>query len=136
MLITAKRVAVIPKVIYCYLRRSNGSITTDDSLNKKRCLSKIEIYRRYKKFGKELNCRKDKRALSYCQYNMAAFIWNCIDLCFIRKEGEQIGLNDLISSFKHDVLNNLFYDRKFLHLVRQILFLVNPTFLKKIHKNL
>lgn len=136
MLITAKRVAVIPKVIYYYLRRSNGSITTDDSLNKKRCLSKIEIYRRYKKFGKELNCRKDKRALSYCQYNMAAFIWNCIDLGFIRIEGEQIGLNDLMSSFKHDVLNNLFYDRKFLHLVRQILFLVNPTFLKKIHKNL
>lgn len=74
MLINAKKVAIIPKVIYCYLRRSNGSITTDETLFKKRCHSKIEIYKRYITFGEKLNQNKDKEALSYCQYGMASYI--------------------------------------------------------------
>lgn len=136
MLITAKSVSVIPEVIYCYLRRNSGSITTDDSLQEKRCLSKIEIYRRYREFGKKLSCPKDRRALSHCQYGMASFTWNGIDLDFVKRKGKQIGLDELIPHFKHDVLHNLFYDRKPLHLIRQILFLVSPTFLKKLRKKL
>ena len=136
MLITAKKVSVIPKVIYCYLRRSTGSITTDDSLQKKRILSRIEIYKRYKTFGKELKCEKDIEALSYCQYRIVSYIWNPLSIDFIKKEGNKIGLTELLSQFKNDVWNNLFYDRKVLHLLRQIIFLVSPYLLKKLHKEL
>lgn len=136
MLITAKRVSVIPKVIYCYLRRSSGSITTDVSLQKKRILSKIEIYKRYKTFGKELKCEKDREALSYCQYRIVSYIWNPLSINLIKKEGNNIGLPKLLSQFKHDVWNNLFYDRQLLHLLRQIIFLVSPYLLKKLHKEL
>ena len=136
MLITAKKVSIVPEVIYCYLRRSSGSITTDDSLQKKRCLSKVEIYERLKQFGKELSCRKDLQALSHCKYGMATYIWNPLNLEFIKNEGRDIHLNELVPQFKHDVLNNLFYDRKPLHLLRQILFLISPTLLKKLHKKL
>lgn len=136
MLITAKKVSVIPKVIYCYLRRSTGSITTDDSLQKKRILSRIEIFKRYKTFGKELKCEKDIEALSYCQYRIVSYIWNPLSIDFIKKEGNKIGLTELLSQFKNDVWNNLFYDRKVLHLLRQIIFLVSPYLLKKLHKEL
>lgn len=136
MLINAKNVSIIPKVIYCYLRRSNGSITTDKTLLKKRCLSKIEIYRRYRIFGEFLGQSKDKEALSYCQYDMASYIWNPLSYDFIRTDGCKMGLTELIPLFKRDVRNNLFYDRKVLHLVRQLLFLISPLLLKKRHKNL
>lgn len=136
MLITAKCVSVIPKVIYCYLRRSSGSITTDVTLQKKRLFSKIEIYKRYKTFGKELKCEKDREALSYCQYRIVSYIWNPLSIDFIKKEGNNIGLPKLLSQFKHDVWNNLFYDRQVLHLLRQIIFLVSPYLLKKLHKEL
>ena len=136
MLITAKKVSIVPEVIYCYLRRSSGSITTDASLQKKRCLSKVEIYERLKQFGKELSCRKDRQALSHCKYGMATYIWNPLSLGFIKNEGRDINLNELVPQFKHDVLNNLFYDRKPLHLLRQIIFLISPTLLKKLHKKL
>lgn len=136
MLINAKNVSIIPKVIYCYLRRSNGSITTDKTLLKKRCLSKIEIYRRYKIFGEGLIQSKDKEALSYCQYGMASYIWNPLSYDFIRTDGNKMGLTGLIPLFKRDVRNNLFYDRKVFHLVRQLLFLISPLLLKKLHKNL
>ena len=43
MLITAKRVSVIPKVIYCYLRRSSGSITTDVFFQKLKFISVIRL---------------------------------------------------------------------------------------------
>lgn len=136
MLINAKKVAVIPKVIYCYLRRRNGSITTDETLLKKRCLSKIEIYRRHIIFGEGLVQSKDKEALSYCQYGMASYIWNPLSCHSIRTDGNKMGLTELIPLFKRDVRNNLFYDRKVLHLVRQLLFLISPLLLKKLHKNL
>lgn len=136
MLINAKKVAIIPKVIYCYLRRSNGSITTDETLFKKRCLSKIEIYRRYRIFSEGLVQSKDKEALSYCQYGMASYIWNPLNYDFIRTDGNKMGLTELIPLFKRDVRNNLFYDRKVFHLVRQLLFLISPMLLKKLHKNL
>lgn len=136
MLINAKNVSIIPKVIYCYLRRSNGSITTDKTLLEKRCLSKIEIYRRYKIFGEGLVQSKDKEALSYCQYGMASYIWNPLSYDFIRIDGNKMGLTELIPLFKRDVRNNLFYDRKVFHLVRQLLFLISPLLLKKLHKNL
>ena len=136
MLINAKNVSIIPKVIYCYLRRSNGSITTDETLLKKRCLSKIEIYRRYRIFSEGLVQSKDKEALSYCQYGMASYIWNPLSYDFIRTDGNKMGLTELIPLFKRDVRNNLFYDRKVFHLVRQLLFLISPLLLKKLHKNL
>lgn len=136
MLINAKKVAIIPKVIYCYLRRNSGSITTDDSLQKKRCLSKIEIYQRYITFGGRLIRNKDKEALSYCQYGMASYIWNPLSCDSIRTDGYKMGLTELMPLFKRDVRNNLFYDRKVLHLVRQLLFLISPLLLKKLHKNL
>lgn len=136
MLINAKKVAVIPKVIYCYLRRNSGSITTDDSLLEKRCFSKIEIYKRYITFGESLIQNKDKEALSYCKYGMASYIWNPLNYDFIRTNGNKMGLSELIPLFKRDVLDNLFYDRKVLHLVRQLLFLISPLLLKKLHKNL
>lgn len=136
MLITAERVSVIPKVIYCYLRRSSGSITTDVSLQKKRILSKIEIYKRYKAFGKKMKHKKDIEVLSYCQYRIVSYMWNPLGMDFIKEEGDKIGLTELMSQFKHDVWNNLFYDRKILHLLRQIIFLVSPYLLKKLHKEL
>lgn len=136
MLINAKKVTIIPKVIYCYLRRNSGSITTDDSLQKKRSLSKIEIYKRYITFGERLIRNKDKEALSYCQYGMASYIWNPLSYDFIRTDGNKIGLRELIPLFKRDVRNNLFYDRKVFHLVRQLLFLISPMLLKKLHKDL
>lgn len=136
MLITAKRVSVIPKVIYCYLRRSSGSITTDVSLQKKRILSKIEIYKRYKAFGKKMKHKKDIEVLSYCQYRIVSYMWNPLSIDFIKEEGDKIGLTELMSQFKYDVWNNLFYDRKILHLLRQIIFLVSPYLLKKLHKEL
>lgn len=136
MLINAKKVTIIPKVIYCYLRRNSGSITTDDSLQKKRSLSKIEIYKRYITFGERLIRNKDKEALSYCQYGMASYIWNPLSYDFIRTDGNKIGLRELIPLFKRDVRNNLFYDRKVFHLVRQLLFLISPMLLKKFHKEL
>lgn len=136
MLINAKNVSIIPKVIYCYLRRSNGSITTDETLLKKRCLSKIKIYRRYRIFSEGLVQSKDKEALSYCQYGMASYIWNPLSYDFIRTDGNKMGLTELIPLFKRDVRNNLFYDRKVFHLVRQLLFLISPLLLKKLHKNL
>lgn len=136
MLINAKKVTIIPKVIYCYLRRNSGSITTDDSLQKKRCLSKIEIYKRYITFGERLIRNKDKEALSYCKYGMASYIWNPLSYDFIRTDGNKMGLRELIPLFKRDVRNNLFYDRKVFHLVRQLLFLISPMLLKKLHKDL
>lgn len=136
MLINAKNVSIIPKVIYCYLRRSNGSITTDKTLLKKRCLSKIEIYRRYRIFSEGLVLSKDKEALSYCQYGMASYIWNPLNYDLIRTDGNKMGLTELIPLFKRDVRNNLFYDRKVFHLVRQLLFIISPLLLKKLHKNL
>ncbi len=136
MLLKAERVVVVPKVIYCYLRRNSGSITTDDSLKKKRCQSKIFIYRRYKELNRTLNRPKDKKALSYCQYRIASYLWNELSLDFIKHEGKKLGLDKLMTPFKLDVLNNLFYDRKLLHLLRQILFLLSPVFLKRIHKKL
>ena len=136
MLINAKKVTIIPKVIYCYLRRNSGSITTDDSLQKKRSLSKIEIYKRYITFGERLIRNKDKEALSYCQYGMASYIWNPLSYDFIRTDGNKIGLRELIPLFKRDVRNNLFYDKKVFHLVRQLLFLISPMLLKKLHKDL
>ena len=135
MLINTKKVAIIPKVIYCYLRRSNGSITTAETLLKKRCLSKIEIYRRYRIFSEGLVQSKDKEALSYCQYGMASYIWNPLNYDFIRTDGNKMGLTELIPLFKRDVRNNLFYDRKVFHLVRQLLFLISPMLLKKLHKS-
>lgn len=136
MLIAAKRVSVIPKVIYCYLRRSSGSITTDVSLCEKRCVSKIAIYKRYKVLEDDLIQKKEKEAISYCLYSMASFIWNPLSVDFIRMESEKIGLKNLMKEFKRDVLCNLFYDRKFFHLLRQIIFLISPLFLKRIHKEL
>lgn len=136
MLINAKKVTIIPKVIYCYLRRNSGSITTDDSLQKKRCLSKIEIYKRYITFGERLIRNNDKEALSYCKYGMASYIWNPLSYDFIRTDGNKMGLTELMPLFKRDVRNNLFYDRKVFHLVRQLLFLISPMLLKKLHKNL
>ena len=136
MLINAKKVAIIPKVIYCYLRRSNGSITTDETLFKKRCHSKIEIYKRYITFGERLIRNNDKEALSYCKYGMASYIWNPLSYDFIRTDGNKMGLTELMPLFKRDVRNNLFYDRKVFHLVRQLLFLISPMLLKKLHKNL
>ena len=136
MLINAKKVTIIPKVIYCYLRRNSGSITTDDSLQKKRCLSKIEIYKRYITFGERLIRNNDKEALSYCKYGMASYIWNSLSYDFIRTDGNKMGLTELMPLFKRDVRNNLFYDRKVFHLMRQLLFLISPMLLKKLHKNL
>lgn len=136
MLINAKKVAIIPKVIYCYLRRNSGSITTDDSLQKKRCLSKIEIYKRYITVGERLIRNNDKEALSYCKYGMASYIWNSLSYDFIRTDGNKMGLTELMPLFKRDVRNNLFYDRKVFHLMRQLLFLISPMLLKKLHKNL
>ena len=136
MLINAKKVTIIPKVIYCYLRRNSGSITTDDSLQKKRCLSKIEIYKRYITFGERLIRNNDKEALSYCKYGMASYIWNSLSYDFIRTDGNKMGVTELMPLFKRDVRNNLFYDRKVFHLMRQLLFLISPLLLKKLHKNL
>ena len=136
MLINAKKVTIIPKVIYCYLRRNSGSITTDDSLQKKRCLSKIEIYKRYITFGERLIRNNDKEALSYCKYGMASYIWNSLSYDFIRTDGNKMGVTELMPLFKRDVRNNLFYDRKVFHLMRQLLFLISPMLLKKLHKNL
>ena len=67
---------------------------------------------------------------------MASYIWNPLSYDFIRTDGYKMGLTELIPLFKRDVRNNLFYDRKVLHLVRQLLFLISPLLLKKLHKNL
>lgn len=134
MLILSKKAEIVPWVAYCYLRRTSGSITSDKSLLKKRFLSKVDIYKRHIAFESQLISQKDKKAISYCKSRVVSFVWNQVNLDFVKSEWQLF--SQLLPSFKKDVWDNLFYDHKFKHLFRQLIFLMSPVLLKKLNKDL
>lgn len=136
MLIAANIVKIVPFVSYCYLRRNSGSITTNMTLQRKRSLSKITIFRSLLHVYETIVDVKKKKAIRYCLARMAAFLWNGMSMDEIKEFGKEYGLWDLLPSMKKSVLCNLFYDKKLLHLFRQLVFLSSPCLLKKMHKNL
>lgn len=136
MLICADRLVMLPWVGYCYLIRQSGSITTDPNLHKKRCISKMKIYESIDRLEKSLPNGEKKKAVGISRYRAAAFLFNDMSLSDIKSFDDEIGLMKRLSDFKRDVRNNLFYDRKILHLCRHLIFLISPLFLKRIRKDI
>lgn len=133
MLLSCPKVLILPIVGYCYLLRNSGSITSSPELRDKRCKSLKSIYDSFVLFEHEnMLGKNESRALSYSKYKVASTLWNMLTLQEVSTN--RLNIQSYLGKFKRDVIKNLYYDHKFLHLQRQLLFLFSPWILKKIGK--
>lgn len=130
MLVKANRVAYVPWISYCYIRRSAQSITTDISKLNKRLSDLGYIAHKHYGLMKEQNSKVAYNAMSYAVYKEIAYFHALCpqkDFKVFRKE---LGMNKI--PCKRIVIMNLNHNHHWKLLLRQMLFLISPYLLKRL----
>lgn len=134
MLVSTSRIIIIPWIGYCYLVRMSGSITTDKTKQIRRNESRVKIIGCFQELESKLKDKRKQKAICFSKYKAMTYLFNESSLEYFYK-GMQT--NDLSSwKYKKIVISHLFFDRKIMHLGRQLLFVISPKLLKLLHKKL
>jgi len=134
MLVFAHRIAYVPYISYCYVRRSAQSITSDISKLEKRLCDLNYIADRHYTLMKEQNTKYSKKAIGFAVYRAIAYYHLLCPKTEFRLLWKRIERNNI--PIKKIVIMNLNHNRHWRLLFRQLLFLISPYLLKKLGKSI
>lgn len=135
MLVKTDDVVYVPQVSYCYLRRSSGSITSNEKILKKRVLSLLTIFDSHRQMLISEVRSDRRRALYYDLYRIAQYIWRLLPEPYYSNWYQELNLKGYLSSFRILVLKNILCDRPLWHFPGRVIFFLSPKLLKKLKKS-
>lgn len=125
MLIAAKTVVFVPIFSYCYLRRTSGNITSNQTLSQHRLKSMIFIMERFGNLAKQTDDKEEKEIYIKCQVGIVLGIYYRATEEMIKNNAEGIMDGDYIKKCKCIVFHGLRYDNNLRHIMRKVLFLLS-----------
>lgn len=130
LLLKAKRVAYVPWVSYCYVKRTSHSITSDSSKLEKRLKDLSKIASLHYALMMNQSERDAIRAMSFATYRVVAYFHALCPKRNYLSYNKMYGMSDF--KYKRVVLDNLYHDHKWTRPPRQLLYAVCPWLLKKL----
>lgn len=136
VLMLAKRVTVLPDYMYCYLRRSNGSIMSDAAILEKRKSHILIILDEYKKLLEKCDDLREKKALVHCCYDVVAGLFGGIDARNYSRIYKRLNFAQYLAFCKRIVLRDTTHNRRFGNVIKRLLFIINPRILVLIGRSI
>ena len=132
MLILAKSIKSVPWTHYNYLRRDTGSLTSNPSNRKKRIDSLFQIIDLQRELEKGITDKRNLRAMQTVRFWLYRKLFNFISFDeFLEIQAE---IRKRSAEMKALVRKHLFFRPTSLMVVRRLIFLFSPKFLKKLNK--
>lgn len=134
LLIKAKRVAYVPWVSYCYVKRTSHSITSDASKIAKRLSDLSKIAESHYAMMKNQKEREAIRAMSFATYRIVSYFHALCPRAKYNLYNVNYGMSNL--KYRKIVLDNLYHDHRWTRPPRQLLYIVSPWLLKQLGMNI
>lgn len=134
LLLKAKRVAYVPWVSYCYVKRNSQSITSDSSKLEKRLKDISKIASLHYILMMNQSERDAICAMSYATYRAMAYFHELCPQKYFGVFWKESIMNKI--PYKRIVLMNLYHNHNWKLNFRQMLFLVSPYLLKRLGKSI
>ena len=132
MLIQANSIKSVPWTHYNYLRRETGSLTSNPSNRKKRIDSLFQIIDLHRELEKSITGSRNLRAMQTVRFWLYRKVFNFISFDeFLEIEDE---FRKRSAEMKALVRKHLFFRPTSLMVIRRLIFLFSPKFLKKLNK--
>lgn len=136
MLLSTENVALIPEFLYCYLRRSGGSIMSNSSLLLRRKKHILLIIDEIRNLMESCSDERHKRAYIHCIYDLIAGLFNGIPQKEYGKLSQELKLDRYRSFFNDMVKNDDSHGKSFSLKCKKLLFLINPRILTLLKKSI
>lgn len=136
MLVNANKIVIDSHCIYCYLKRSSGSITSSAAMFNKRIVSLIKIAKEQKHFYNNIIGKRNRKAFYNVRMWLVVNTFNRINMSNYDIKNDDLRVLAFFASMREVVLRNLFYKADFNVLVCRCIYLISPKLLLRIGKGI